>query len=103
MKTCTQISDSGFHGHGENKCSWEGWLSQCKREVKSSPLTRASPTEKAGPPPYKHSFSITTVESGILTNITIKIQIPSHFRFCRLLYITEVQITLPLPLYCEYD
>ena len=32
----------------------EGWLSSCKCKVKYSPLTRTSPTKRAGPPPYIH-------------------------------------------------
>ena len=56
MKTCTQISHSGFRGkiNAGNPCdlakraSPGRSASPCKREVESSPHTRA------GPPPYKH-------------------------------------------------
>ena len=57
MKTCTQISDSGFRGNLINLVSpgdsaKQGSPGVCKREVKSSPLsTRVSPTKRAGPPP----------------------------------------------------
>ena len=61
MKPCTQISDSGFRGKINVVSSGESakrgspgrraWFSPCKREVKSSPLTRASPTQRVGPPP----------------------------------------------------
>ena len=51
MKTCTQISDSGFRGkiNVVNSGRRAGFS-----QVKSSPLTRPSPTKRAGPPPYKH-------------------------------------------------
>ena len=55
MKTCTQILDSGFRGkiNVVSPCDsakraspgWKGCMAfPIKREVKSSPLTRASPT-----------------------------------------------------------
>ena len=63
MKTCTQISDSGFRGKVNvvSPCDSQsepgrvgGWLFPCKCEVKSSPLGRVSPSKRAVPPPYKH-------------------------------------------------
>ena len=59
MKTCTQISDTGFRGkinvvnpRDSAKRASRGrkiWLFPYKREVKSSRLTRASPTKVGRP------------------------------------------------------
>ena len=64
MKTCTQISDSGFRGEinvvspsDSAKRASPGrraGFSPCKREVKSSTLTRTSPIKRAGLPSCKH-------------------------------------------------
>ena len=65
MKTCMQISDFRFRGRinvvspGDlakraSPAGRRAGFSQCKREVKSRPLGRASSTKRAGPPPGKH-------------------------------------------------
>ena len=69
-----QKSDSGFRGEinvvspGDSAKLASpgrraGFSHVNKREVKSSPLTRASPTKRAGPPPCKQPSSYITKAS----------------------------------------
>ena len=60
MKTCTQISKINVVSPGDSTKPMPARVGGLafpigqKHDVKSSPLGRASPTKRAGPPPYKH-------------------------------------------------
>ena len=62
-----QISDSGFRGEinvvspGDSAKRASPGRRASFSHVKSSPLGRASPTKRAGPPPCKHPLSEETI------------------------------------------